>query len=217
MGQVTAKELIEQVAGLLNDSDNVLWGRDELLIYLNDAQKAIVLRRPDACTVDLDDFTCKQGTKQTLPSDALRLVDVPRNTNGRVIRGSLDKDTLDKNYPDWHSDEPELQAENFIYDARNPKTFYLFPSVVAGTQVNIVYSKTPDVISLSQMESGATIGVDDIYSNAIVEWVMFKAYIKESESTVSTNKSNMHLNAFKAQMGEKGQADAAMAPKEIKE
>ncbi|MBM7070875.1 hypothetical protein JQC92_02315 [Shewanella sp. 202IG2-18] len=217
MAIITAQEIVARVNKLLNDNGYVRWPKEELLNYLNDAQKAIVLRRPDAHTVDIDDFECVQGTKQRLPADALRLIDITRNSSGRAIKGPFDRTVLDDNYPDWYADAPQAYAEHYIYDQRNPKTFYLHPAVAANTEITLVYSKSPDVISVNQLDSGEVIGLDDIYLNAIIEWVMYRAYMKDAEYAANSNKSLMHLNAFKSQMGEKTQADGSMAGQEIKE
>ena len=217
MSLVTSNEIILRVNKLLNDSGFIRWTKDELLDYFNDAQRAIVIRRPDAYTVDVDDFSCTLGTKQTLPADALRLIDITRNSSGRAIKGPFDKTVLDDNYPNWYSGNVATEAELFIYDERNPKTFYVYPGVVNATQLTAVYSKAPPAITLAQNEAQEVMSLDDIYVNAIIEWIMYRCYMKDAEYAASPNKSMMHQNAFKTQIGEKSQADSAVAGQVIKD
>lgn len=216
MSLITANEVLIKCNILLNDPAFVRWPKVELLDYLNDAEKAIVIRRPDAFCADVDSFVCSAGTKQTLPDDALRLIDIVRNESGRAIRGPFERDTLDTNYPDWYAGDTATFAELFIYDERNPKTFYLYPGVVQGSAITLVYSKSPPPIALTEVEV-SYLSLDDIYVNAIVEWILYRCYMKDAEYAANPNKSMMHQNAFKTQLGEKSQADGAMAAEQIKE
>lgn len=217
MSLITSNEILLRANRLLNDVSFVRWPKDELLDYLNDAQRAIVLRRPDAFTSDVDDYPCVAGTKQSLPSDALRLIDITRNSSGRAIRGPFDRKVLDDNYPMWYAGKTAVEAELFIYDERNPKTFYLYPGVVINTELTLVYSKAPPAITMVANDAEQLISLDDIYVNAIIEWVMYRCYMKDAEYAANPNKSMMHQNAFKTQLGEKSQADGSMAGQEIKE
>lgn len=218
MPLVTSNEILTQVNSLLNDDGFIRWPKLELLGYFNKAQKAIVLRRPDAYTIDIDDFTCVVGTKQTLPNDSHRLIDIPRNLiSGMAIRGPYERMTLDDNYPSWFSGNTAVNAELFIYDERNPKTFYLYPGVIAGTKLTVVISKVPPITTLVQNDNDQVIALDDIYENAITEWILYRCYSKDAEYAANPSKASLHLNSFKTQLGEKSQADSAMASETIKE
>lgn len=218
MPLVTSNEILTQVNDLLNDEDFFRWTKPELLRYFNAAQKAILLRRPDAYTIDVDDFTCISGTKQKLPDDSHRLIDVPRNfVSGRAITGPHERSLLDDSYPTWFAGNDAESAELFIYDERNPKTFYIYPGVVAGTKLTIVISKVPPITTLEQNNDDQVIALDDIYENAIIEWILYRCYSKDAEYASNSSKALMHLNAFKAQIGEKSQADSAMSSETIKE
>jgi len=217
MSLVTSDEILSSVNSLLNDPGFVRWTKAELLGYFNDAQRAIVLRRPDAYCADVDDFSCVAGTKQSLPADGLRLVDIVRNAAGRAIKGPSDRAVIDDNYPEWYAENTATAVELFFYDERNPKTFYVYPGVLAGTALTVVYSKAPPTITMLQNDAAQTISIDDIFTNAAIEWILYRCYVKDAEYAANPSKSQTHLNAFKAQLGEKSQADVAMAGQQIKE
>lgn len=210
MALITSNEILQRVNKLLNDPLFTRWTKDELLNYLNDAQRAIVLRRPDSFTVDTDDFVCDTGTKQFLPADALKLIDVTRNESGRAVRGPYNRQVLDDNYDTWYAGVDATEVQLYIYDERNPKTFYVYPGVQNGVKLTVVYSKAPDSIDTAANESGAVIALDDIYVNAIIEWILYRSYAKDAEYAADPTKSQMHMNAFTTQLGEKNQADVAM-------
>lgn len=214
MAIITSNEILMRVNKLLNDPGYTRWTKDELLNYLNDAQRAIVLRRPDSYTVDIDDFACVKGVKQALPADALKLIDIPRNAMGKAIRGPYNRQVLDDNYDEWYAGNTAQKVELYIYDERNPKTFYVYPGVVAGVELTLVYSKAPPAIGVAENDSGEVIALDDVYVNAIIEWILYRSYMKDAEYAANPNKSQMHMNAFKSQLGEKSQADVAMMSQE---
>lgn len=214
MAIVTSNEILTRVNKLLNDPGYTRWPKEELLNYLNDAQRAIVLRRPDSYTADIDNFVCVEGTKQSLPADALKLIDVTRNESGKAIRGPYNRQVLDDNYDTWYAGKTAQEVELYIYDERNPKTFYVYPGVVAGINLTLVYSKAPPAIDAAGNDAGEVIALDDVYVNAIIEWVLYRSYMKDAEYAANPNKSQMHMNAFKSQLGEKSQADVAMMGQE---
>lgn len=210
MSLVTTKIITSRVNNLLNDPDYIRWSEAELLDYLNDALKAVVIRRPDAHVVELDAFVCAEGTKQSLPDHALRLIDIICNASGRAITGPYKRKVLDENYVNWYAGKEAAEAQLYVYDERRPKTFYLYPGVVADTEIELSYSKAPDAITLAQHEAGQVIPLDDIYQNAIIEWVQYRCYGKDAEYAADPAKSTSHLNAFENQLGIKNQADGAM-------
>ena len=214
MAIVTSNEIMQRVNKLLNDPGFTRWPKDELLNYLTDAQRAIVLRRPDSYTVDVDDFACVVGVKQSLPADALKLIDIPRNASGKAIRGPYNRQVLDDNYDTWYAGKTATEVELYIYDERNPKTFYVYPGVTPGIELTLVYSKAPPAIDSAANDSGEVIALDDVYVNAIIEWILYRAYMKDAEYAANPNKSQMHMNAFRSQLGEKSQADVAMMGQE---
>ena len=77
---VQVKDLIDKAEEILQDTTNVKWSQQSLLDYVNDAQREIVLIRPDA-NVSNEQFTLAQSAKQTLPADALRLLSLYKNAS----------------------------------------------------------------------------------------------------------------------------------------
>ena len=73
-------DLIDKAEEILQDNTNVKWSQQSLLSYLNDAQREIVLIRPDA-NVSNEQFTLAQSAKQTLPANALRLLSLYKNAS----------------------------------------------------------------------------------------------------------------------------------------
>ncbi len=211
MATVTVATIIKRVNTLLVDPTFTRWPKQELLDYYNDATKAIVLVRPDAYTKNVE-FSCVAGTKQVLPSDALRLIEVLRNANGKVVRFAPRK-ALDDSYPEWHSGKTAVTVDNYTYEERDPKTFYLHPGPAAAVKVDVIYSVAPQskvLADVDNAQSPALADLDDIYINPIIDFMLYRCFSKDAEYTANSNRAAGHYNAFLQQLGEKTQADAGM-------
>jgi hypothetical protein len=97
MATIKVATLIETAGIILQDASQVRFPQAELMTFLNDAQREIVLHRPDSKTVNAS-VTCVAGSKQSLPSTGLRLVDVVRNDGGRAIT-QIARKILDETLP----------------------------------------------------------------------------------------------------------------------
>ena len=82
---VAAKQVIRRVVDILVDVGSVAWQVDELVRWLNDGQREIVIQRPDA-TAAVIALPLVAGFRQALPATAVKLLDIPCNTDGGPVR-----------------------------------------------------------------------------------------------------------------------------------
>ena len=76
---VTVQSVIDRVQTVLQDTTGIRWKvTDELVLWVNDAQREIALLKPDA-TATNETVTLATGTKQTIPTAGNRLLKVVRN------------------------------------------------------------------------------------------------------------------------------------------
>lgn len=211
---VQVKDLIDKAEEILQDTTNVKWSQQSLLDYVNDAQREIVLIRPDA-NVSNEQFTLAQSAKQTLPADALRLLSLYKNASPttKTIQ-NIQKKVLDDTVSDWYGTTGNF-VEYYVYDERDPKHFYVYPHPSGGGhKADIVFSFAPDKINIPNFSTSTTvIGLDDIYANAIFDYMLYRAYQKDTESASDLNKATLFLQSFQNSMGIKSQADTASSPK----
>lgn len=209
MATTKAVDLINRVAVTLQDPTFVRWPNQELLNYLNDAQRQVVLFRPDAKAVNAP-FTCVNAAKQTLPADGLRLINVLRNTGGRAIT-KVDRGILDVQLPAWYETAVGTEGiKHYVYDALDPKNFYVFPKPAASAQIDIVYAMSPvDIVISNYTTDTQVIGIDDIYANALMDYMMYRAYQKDSEFA-NLNRAAVYYQAFSTSLGIKSQADGGL-------
>lgn len=206
-----ASDIIDRARIVLNDADGIRWLDAEMLKWINDGQRVIALVRPDA-SVGNSTLTLAAGTKQSIPNDGLRLLDVVRNIDGsgnggRVVR-HVDRDVLDTQNPTWHSETGVATVKNYIYDNRDPKTFYVYPPALATSKVEIVYSKNPTDVTATS----STVAIADIYADPLLNYVLHRAYSKDAEFAQNFELSANYLAIFQAMLGIKTSKDAAYSP-----
>ena len=141
---VTVQSVIDRVQKTLQDTTGVRWPVvDELVLWVNDAQREIALLKPDASAKNVT-VTLAVGTKQDIPSDGNRLLRVVRNMSaassgvGKRAGRIVSREVLDAQTPDWH--DPLVTGDaahvavvkHYIYDEQNPRNFYVYPGVATA-------------------------------------------------------------------------------------
>lgn len=196
----------------LNDPDEVRWPNTDLLSALNDALLALLVVRPDAKVVT-GAILLSQGTMQSLPTGGTRLMRITRNmgtaglTPGRAIQIG-DMAALDAIEPDWHSAEGDGTVDEYFYDPIVPRTFYVSPGIPASpaSYVEASYTTTPAVVVNPKTED---LPVDDVYAPALREWMLYRCWGGDDESSPNYSQAQARLRTFMDLLGVKSQTDVA--------
>ncbi len=224
MATIKVIEVIKRVEDVLQDS-NVRWPRVELQNWLNESYLQIALLRPDASS-KTGTLTCVAGSRQTITSGfstALRLLDVVRNlassSDKKVVR-LIDRSVLDDQRPAWHTDTASVNIQNYTFDVRQPKEFFVFPPATTSAQLEVVYADLPGAHSLSASALDPTgsnaevIKVDDTYLSVITDWILYRAFSKDAEFAANAARAGAHYQTFMSSIGNKTQSDMGSSPTE---
>lgn len=213
MATINAKAILERASTIIQDETNIRWPPEELLDWLNDAQREIVRIKPDAFAKN-EARQLTQGTKQELAPDGIALIDVPRNmgidgqTPGKVIR-QIPRRQLDDQRPDWHSQDPAQEVDHFMFDSRDPKHFYVWPPSDGNGYAEQIYSSAPDEVTDPESE---TITLDDVYANTILDFILYRAYMKDADYAGNAQRAAAAYNSFLQALGLQGQVQAIVNP-----
>ena len=216
---VTVQSVIDRAQTVLQDTTGVRWPViAELVLWINDAQREIALLKPDASATNAT-VTLATGTKQDIPSGGNRLLKVVRNmsaassgTGKRAVR-LVDREVLDAQTPDWH--DPTVTGDaahttivkHYIYDEANPRNFYVYPGVAGSSYVEIIYSSNPATVA-----QNANLSIPDIFANAVMNYVLYMAYMKDAEYAGNAQRASSHFQIFTTSVTGKGQIDAITNP-----
>lgn len=204
---VSAQSVVRRVVETLQDNTSVRWPVNELVRYLNDGQREIVLHRPDAMVTNTT-LTLAAGSRQALPANGVKLIEVVRNNSAsskRAVR-LVNREILDAQAPGWHAIPGAAEVLHFMYDPRDPKVFYVYPPALNTAAIDIVYAALPT--DIAEPADGATwtavtgnISVPDIHANALQDYMLYRAYTKDSEYAGNVGRAQAHFTAFAQSLG----------------
>lgn len=210
---ITAQSIVKRATDLIQDQTSVRWPANELVRWLNDGQREVVLHRPDALNTTAT-VTLAAGSRQDLDNMSLtpppaKLIDITRNmaatSQKRAVR-LVPRQILDAQIPGWHNLAGSVDIVHHMFDPRDPKTFYVYPPALATAQLEIMYGAFP--ADMTEPADGAThtavtgnIGLPDIYANALLDYILYRAYSKDSEYAGNAARALAHYQAFAGALG----------------
>lgn len=213
----TARSIVERAHVQLQDADGIRWPAYELVAWINDAQRAYLVQRPDQkCTTQAVGLVA--GFRQTIPATAMVLMDIPNNSTGAMRRiTKVDMTTLDATLPAWRSSTPSAQVTHFMHDLREPRVFQVYPPAAVTAQVDMTYGLYPVDVPVPDMGLPAStvtgnLDLPDHAAEAVLNFVLHKAYSKDAEFGGNSQLAAGYLALFNAAVGSQLQTTGTVAP-----
>lgn len=208
--------ILNQVAEILQDTGFTTWTTAQLIGALNTACKMVCNYRPDAHTTE-SDVTLVEGTGQSLPAVAQRLVDVLHNGDsanpGPALR-LVDKKTKDQMEPGWHAEQKAATFYEVVYDERNPKRFYISPPANnTSPKIRVIVSTVPTDIAGNADVATTDFPLIEKYAPPVQEFMLYLAMSRDSERTPNGQRAAYHLNNFYNMLGVKTRSDNNNSPR----
>lgn len=215
-------EIVSRVQTLLQDAGATRWPLLEIQNWLNDAYKEIVILKPSSNTL-VGTFTCAVGTKQTLTvgfPTATRLIDIVRNvaaTSAKKAVRPIDRRILDDQRPGWHNETGVIDVQHYVFDDRMPVHFWVYPPALTTSQLEVAYAAvpTPHALTEAQLGNAGTadpINLDDSYANAILDYILYRSFLKDVEYAANTQRAVAHYQAMAASLGVRTKIEFAQSP-----
>ena len=210
---VSVQDILGRARLQLMDDTGIRWTDAELVRYINDAQREIVLYKPDAVTHN-ENLNLVAGTKQALPATSIRLLSVVRNRTTASTRSvrAVSRETLDRFKPDWHGETAVEEVQHFIFDELDQQNFYVYPPNNGDGVVEILYTKHPDTV-----DDTDNLEVADAYGNVVLDYVLYRSFAKDGDLPASANRSAGHYQAFMGALTGKQQVDTSASPRALPE
>jgi hypothetical protein len=185
---LSVNSLLERSLVILQDAGATRWPDAERLDWLNDGLRELAALKPDAC-VKRAVQSLVPGAKQALPANSLFLIGVESAAGVTVI--PCVRSVLDAFCPNWMA-VPGKTVNNFMYSPLDPKVFYIYPAQAdASVSVTLIYSAYPDPAI-----AGGTLDVQDKYVNALLDYVLFRAYSKDAEFAGAAQLAAAYYQSF---------------------
>lgn len=195
---VSVASILTAARQAIQDNPAIRWTDAFLLDYLNEAQMEISRYKPDSCIKNVPLVTVA-GILQTLPSDAIRVIDVVCNVGGNAVI-QADRKGLSLQNPGWPNEAPATQVKAFMYHDADPTRFYVYPPSVGGASLMVIYSSRPTASLI-----GGDMSIADEYKSSVIHYICFKAFNEDSMSPDTNKAAGFHgLFMNSLQMSEAG-------------
>lgn len=221
-----AKDLLERAGILLLDEGYVRWEVSELAKWLNDGLLAIVTQKPSATATTVT-LPLAEGTLQELPAAYNSILRPVRNVRGensdrlpRKIITVVGVETINALRPDWHDSASvrySQQVKHFIFDEANPRAFYVYPGNDGTGYIEAVLSAMPqpvvptdDPLELDSYD--VAIGITDIYFNALLYFVLHRAYAKDAQVAGAAARAAAYYQQYANELGIQVTVETNMSP-----
>lgn len=218
---VQAKSVLHRAQTLIQDNTGIRWPLPELAQWLNDATREVALHKPSASSKSVV-LSLENGTRQTIPAGALMLLRIIRNLGssstesnrkgGRAVR-LVNRDVLDTQHPDWHDESISpfsSTVKHFVFDESDPCAFYVFPGNDGNGKVEALVSQAPTPIddSGTKLEDyNMDVPLPDIYTNAVLDYVLYRAYSKDASFAENMERAASHYKTFAGSLGIRSQVE----------
>lgn len=209
---ITVKTLLDRAIVAAQDAEHVHWSRADWVSYLNDGQREIGVHRPDALGKTAV-VPCVEGARQSLPADGVKLIEVRRNASefsARAVR-LCSREMLDAQAPHWQGSRPAREIVHFLYDPREPRTFWVWPPALPETKLELYYSARPVEVAETTADT-ALLSVEERYAGALLDYMLYRAYAKDAEGAGNAARAQAHFVAFTTALGVDATATAAVMP-----
>jgi len=96
---------------------------------------------------------------------------------------------------------------HYIHNPLDPKNFYVYPPNTGAGSVQILVATEPtDLVALA-----SNLSLDAIYESVVLDYVLYRAFSKDTEHTANMQRSVGHYNAFMAALKGKFQMENALS------
>lgn len=215
---VTVGDVLRRARTILQErtKDGTRWTNKELLDWLNEAYGVVIGIRPGANTVTAE-VACVAGTRQSIPADCERLLEVLHNTapqaKGLIVTPML-RAELNAMRPRWHGEAASQAIEHYVFEENEPRVFYVYPPAAAGAKVLVSCSAVPAPHAQvhATPDSTEAIRLPDTYGPILLDLVLARAFTKDAEGGINQARATSHLQAAQGALGLKIQGDGSASP-----
>lgn len=183
--QVT--DIVWRVRQLIHDSAGARWTDDEMLRWINDGLRELVLLKPSANAQRVT-LNLVAGSVQELPTGGMQLIRITHNTSGNAIR-ICDQDRLDATAPSWRADPETGTVVHYMYSDESPYEFQVYPPNDGTGRVEASVAMEPTQVTAM----GQANPLADIYIPALTDYLIYRAYSKHSKHAGNEQRA---MNAY---------------------
>lgn len=184
----------------------ITWLDSDLLRFLNNARRNVVVLRPELLTLRAA-IPMVAGVLQAIPAAGTVLFKLDHNVTGRRLR-LVDAAMLDTALAAWPGVTATAEVQEYATDTKDRKRFLVYPPNTGAGSVIALYGITPTPLVLST----EALGLDDEFEPALRELMLAEAFgfITPKQDL---NRIAMHRKNAESLLGINEKSEADKKPK----
>jgi len=208
----TVQSIVTKLRFLTLDIAGVRWTDDELISWVNDAQVEIVNYKPTASIANIP-IPLVAGVRQEIPAGALVLLDITHNSASGIVCTQIKRVDLDRSSPAWPAAVADVDAEHYMVDDEDPKTFLVYPPNDATGILRGRVSTLPAIVEALI----DPIALTDEYAPIMLNYMLYRVWAKHSTSPNAAALSAAAFENFLRALGVKIQSQITYSPRRNQE
>lgn len=201
-------DIVDPTTSWQNDDSGLLWSNQEACQYADEAQQELFLRKhkKDDSTAAITQITVVASTaayafdRRILAIERVKFVD---SAAKEFVLEKTTHQTLDNERTNWQLDTDGV-VDKYIEDFENRSiTLYRTPEL-AGT-LFLTVRRLP-LVGLQWTIRHKLIETDFEHQYDLIDWMMFRAYLKRDAETENPDLAAVHKGLFDERVGERPSA-----------
>jgi hypothetical protein len=197
--------VIDRAAAMLVDVDHVRWPVANLVSYLNEAMREIVMFRPDAFAITTTHHL-EPGARHDVPAKYVAIHSIEES-----VRCATDvRSVTEADYKYYRLLSPVRQP---MASAANPartyhvktytkhpfddRVFYVEPPVPAGHRAQVIASFVAEPPMFTSGDVAKHLPMKTGFEAQLLDWIMSRALAVDSENAAARAQAKEHLDAFR--------------------
>lgn len=212
----TVGQILTHVSGQLSDQQKgrefQRWPRKVMLEYLLQGLKEIAAYRPDAFSYDKQ-VPLVPGARQTIETtgeiSSLTINGKPVNKTDMSLYKAFAAYSTCPTRVKMRNGRPVFFPRSVSVDVDNRGVFYISPAIPSGLDIYATVHVVGEPPEYTLRDWDRPLDMQAKYVNNLIDYMMGRAYKRDSESQVSEVKSQRLLSLFYQSMGQKYKVDSA--------
>lgn len=212
----TLGDLLTHVSGQLSDQQRqrefIRWNRGTLLEYANQGLAEIGAYRPDAFASTVNHLLAT-GAKQTVDTlgsvESIEANGVPLNDADISIYRAFAAYATCPPKVRMRNGRPDFKLRSVSIDPNQKGVFYVSPPIPAGLKITVKVKVNGGAPQYTLADWNKPIDMQLKYINNLIDFVMARAYQRDTESQISKANAQRLFSLFYQAMGVKYKIDSA--------
>lgn len=195
-----ASDVIDRARDILADVSDEAWEDVELLRWLNDAVRELIVLKPSSVAAPLD-INLVAGPQQSFPANMVALVALIGlvSDDGATHYDAVTEvmlEHMDRELPGWRTETETAETLHVMRDETDRATFWVYPPTDGTRSLRVLAASLP--ASAIATTASSVPFRNDQYVAPLVDYVCYRALLRDADEGPERQRALDHFEKFAA-------------------